>query len=337
MSAFQNKKYVVSMSMARDALNVMALTITLTLPAVAAEPVYPNRPVRIIVPLAPGGGTDNLTRIMAPRLTELLGQQVVVENRPGAGGQIGTDFVAKAVPDGYTVLHVESSFASNPSLFTKLPYDTLKDFAPVSLLATTPNVLMVHPSVPAKTLKELVALGRVRPELFTFAMGGLGTATHLGIEQFRAATRIDLVVVPYKSGGLATADVLAGQVTMLFGGTSSASGYARAGRLRAIAVTGEKRNSALPDTPTFTELGMKAVDSQSYFGAVAPATVPRDVINILSSAMRAALQMPDVQRLLMERGYDIVGSTPEQYAANIRSEMAKWENVIKAANMARLN
>jgi len=245
--------------------------------------------------------------------------------------------VAKATPDGYTILNVESSFASNPSIFRKLPYDTLKDFAPVSLLAVTPNVLMVHPSVPARSLKELIALGKARPQLFTFAMGGLGTATHLGIEQFRAATKIDLVVVPYKSGGLATADVLAGQVTMLFGGTSSASGYARAGRLRAIAVTGGKRNPSLPDTPTFAELGMTAVDSQSYFGAVAPAAVSKDIIGILNGAIRAALQSPDVRRLLAERGYDIVGSTPEEYAANIRSEIAKWENVVKTTNMARLN
>jgi tripartite-type tricarboxylate transporter receptor subunit TctC len=301
------------------------------------RPRVPNRLLRIIVPLAPGGGTDNLTRIMAPRMTELLGQQVVVENRPGAGGQIGTEFVAKALPDGYTILNVESSFASNPSLFRKLPYDTLKDFAPVSLLATTPNVLMVHPSVPAKSLKELVALGKAQPVLFTFAMGGLGTATHLGIEQFRAATKIDLVVVPYKSGGLATADVLAGQVTMLFGGTSSASGFARAGKLRAIAVTGEKRNASLPDTPTFAELDMKTVDSQSYFGSVAPAAVPKEVVNILSGAMRKALQMTDVRQRLAERGYDIIASSPEQYAENIRSEMAKWENVVKATNMARLN
>ncbi len=314
-----------------------AITLAATSSAIAADTVYPNRPVRIIVPLTPGGGTDNLSRIMAPRLSEILGQQVVVENRPGAGGQIGTDYVAKAAPDGYVLLNVESSFASNPSIFRKLPYDTLKDFAPVSLLASTPNVLMVHPSVPARTLKELVALGKARPQLFTFAMGGLGTATHLGIEQFRAATQIDMVVVPYKSGGLATADVLAGQVTMLFGGTSSASGYARAGRLRAIAVTGDKRNPSLPDTPTFVELGMATVDSLSYFGAVAPAALPREVITLLNGAIRSTLQTADVRRLLAERGYDIVGSTPEEYAANIRSEMAKWESVVKATNMQRLN
>ncbi len=306
-------------------------------PAAAAEPAFPSRPVRIIVPLAPGGGTDNLTRIMAPRMSELLGQQIVVDNRPGAGGQIGTDLVAKAKPDGYTILNVESSFASNPSLFSKLPYDTLRDFAPISLLGTTPNVLIVHPSVPAKTLKELVALGKARPSLFTFAMGGLGTATHLGIEQFKTATKINLVIVPYKSGGLATADVLAGQVTMLFGGTSSASQYVATGKLRAIAVTGEKRNSSLPNVPTFIESGMKEVDSLSYFGSVAPAATPRDIINILNGAMTKALQMPDVRRLLVERGYDIVGSTPEEYAANIRSEMAKWERVVKTSNVARIN
>ncbi len=305
--------------------------------AIAAEAPFPTRPVRIVVPLAPGGGTDNLTRIMAPRMSEVLGQQIVVENRPGAGGQIGTEYVAKAAPDGYTILNVESSFASNPSLFSKLPYDTLRDFAAVSLLAMTPNVLIVHPSVPAKTLKELVTLGKARPALFTFAMGGYGTATHLGIEQFKAATRIDLVIIPYKSGGLATADVLAGQVTMLFGGTSSASQYVATGKLRAIAVTGEKRNQSLPDVPTFSELGMKEVNSVSTFGSVAPAATPADLIAAINGAMRKTLQLPDVRQLLFDRGYDIVGSTPEQYAANIRSEMAKWERVVKESNIARVN
>jgi tripartite-type tricarboxylate transporter receptor subunit TctC len=303
----------------------------------AAESVFPNRPVRIIVPLAPGGGTDNLTRIMAPKMSELLGQQVFVDNRPGAGGQIGAEAVAKAAPDGYTILNVESSFASNPSLFSKLPYDTIRDFAPVSLLATTPNVLIVHPSVPARTLKELVALGKARPALFTFAMGGLGTATHLGIEQFKAATKIDLVIVPYKSGGLATADVLAGHVAMLFGGTSSASGHVRAGKLRAIAVTGRERNPALPDVPTFSELGMNEVDSVSTFGSVAPAATPKDLVSFLNAAMIKTLHAPDVRKLLIARGYDIVGSTPEQFGASIRSDIAKWEKVVRDSKIARIN
>jgi tripartite-type tricarboxylate transporter receptor subunit TctC len=305
--------------------------------AIAAEQAFPSRVVRVIVPLAPGGGTDNLTRIMSAKMGEALGQQVIVDNRPGAGGQIGTEAVAKAPPDGYTILNVESSFASNPSLFSKLPYDTLRDFAPISLLAMTPNVLIVHPSVPARNLKELVALGRAQPALFTFAMGGLGTATHLGIEQFRAATKIDLVVVPYKSGGLATADVLAGHVAMLFGGTSSASGFVRAGKLRAIAVTGDNRNPSLPEVPTFRELGMKEVDSVSTFGSVAPAATPKEHIAILHAAMKKALQAPDVRKLLVARGYDIVASSPEEFGASIRSDMAKWEKVVKQSNIAKIN
>ena len=318
-------------------LSVAAGLVVLCNSCFAAEQLFPARVVRIVVPLAPGGGTDNLTRIMAPRMGEILGQQVIVENRPGAGGQIGTDIVAKAAPDGYTILNVESSFASNPSLFSKLPYDTLRDFAPVSLLAMAPNVLIVHPSVPAKTLKELIALGRANPRLFTFAMGGLGTATHLGIEQFRAATKSDIVVVPYKSGGLATADVLAGHVAMLFGGTSSASGLVRAGRLRAIAVTGSARNPSLPETPTFRESGMNEVDSVSTFGAVAPAATAKEVILILNGAIRRTLQLPDVRALLIERGYVIVASTPEEFGASIKSDMAKWEKVVKDSNIARIN
>jgi tripartite-type tricarboxylate transporter receptor subunit TctC len=315
----------------------LLLAVSSSHTAIAAEQSFPSRVVRIIVPLAVGGGTDNLTRIMAGKMGETLGQQVIVDNRPGAGGQIGTEAVAKSPPDGYTILNVESSFSSNPSLFSRLPYDTLRDFAPISLLAMTPNVLIVHPSVPATTLKELVALGRAQPKLFTFAMGGLGTATHLGIEQFKAATKIDIVIVPYKSGGLATADVLAGHVAMLFGGTSSASGLVRAGKLRAIAVTGEQRNSSLPDVPTFKESGMSQVDSVSTFGSVAPAATPKEIITILNNAIRKALNAPEVRKLLVTRGYDIVASSPEEFGASIRSDMAKWERVVRESRIAKIN
>ena len=294
---------------------------------------YPARPVRIVVALAPGGGTDNLTRIMAPRLTELLGQQIVVENRAGAGGQIGTDFVAKAAPDGYTILNVDTSFASNPSLFSKLPYDSLRDFAPVSLLASAPVALVIHPSVPAKTLKELLALAKSRPTLFNFAMGGYGSATHLGVEQFKSVTKIDLVVIPYKGGGPATADVLAGQVVMMFGGPSSLAQHVATGRLRAVAVTGDKRIPALPDVPTFAEAGLKGVDAGSYWGSLAPAATPREIVNALSGAMMKVLQIPEVRQRLIGLGYEPIGSTPEQFAANIRSEMEKWAKAVKAANI----
>ena len=294
---------------------------------------YPARPVRIVVALAPGGGTDNLTRIMAPRLTELLGQQIVVENRAGAGGQIGTDFVAKAAPDGYTILNVDTSFASNPSLFSKLPYDSLRDFAPVSLLASAPVALVIHPSVPAKTLKELLALAKSRPTLFNFAMGGYGSATHLGVEQFKSVTKIDLVVIPYKGGGPATADVLAGQVVMMFGGPSSLAQHVATGRLRAVAVTGDKRIPALPGVPTFAEAGLKGVDAGSYWGSLAPAATPREIVNTLSGAMMKVLQIPEVRQRLIGLGYEPIGSTPEQFAANIRSEMEKWAKAVKEANI----
>jgi tripartite-type tricarboxylate transporter receptor subunit TctC len=270
---------------------------------------------------------------MAPRLTELLGQQIVVENRAGAGGQIGTDYVAKAAPDGYTILNVDTSFASNPSLFSRLPYDSLKDFAPVSLLASAPVALVIHPSVPAKTLKELLALAKSRPTLFNFAMGGYGSATHLGVEQFKSVTKIDLVVIPYKGGGPATADVLAGQVVMMFGGPSSLAQHVATGRLRAVAVTGAQRIPALPSVPTFAEAGLQGVDAGSYWGSLAPAATPREIVNTLSGAMMKVLQIPEVRQRLIGLGYEPIGSTPEQFAANIRSEMEKWAKAVKEAKI----
>ncbi|HKA44444.1 MAG TPA: tripartite tricarboxylate transporter substrate binding protein [Burkholderiales bacterium] len=295
----------------------------------ASGPNYPLRAIRIIVPLAPGGGTDNLTRIMAPKMTGLLGQQIVVENRAGAGGQIGTELVARAAPDGYTLLNTDTSFSSSPSLFSRLPYDPVKDFAPVSLLASSPVALVVHPSVPARTLKELLALAKIRPRDFNFAMGGLGTGTHMGVAQFKAVTGIDIVAIPYKGGGPASADVLAGQVTMMFAGPSSITQHVATGRLRALAVTGDQRLPAMPDVPTFRESGMSGVDSGSYWVALAPAATPRDIIALLSATMVKVLQMPEVRQRLIELGYQPLGSTPEELSANLRSEMAKWARTVK--------
>jgi len=300
--------------------------------AVEAQP-FPARTVRIVVALAPGGGTDNLTRIIAPKLSDLLGQQFVVENRAGAGGQIGSDTVAKSPADGYTLLNIDTSFTSNPSLFTKLPYDSVKDFAPVSLLASAPVALIIHPSVPAKSLRELLALAHARPKLFNFAMGGFGSATHLAVEQFRAAAKIDIVVIPYKGGGPATADVLAGQVVMMFGGPSSLAQHVASGRLRALAVTGGKPIPALPNVPTFAESGLPAVDAGSYWGTLAPAATPHEVVNALSAAMVKALQIPDVRKRLIALGYEPLGSTPEEFAANLKSEMAKWAKAVKEARI----
>lgn len=315
--------------------NVLRMTLSIVALAFGAgsavAQTYPTKPIRIVVPFAPGGGTDILTRIMVPKLTEVLKQQIVVDNRPGAGSQIGSDLVAKSPPDGYTVLMVDTAFMTNPSLYSKLPYHSEKDFAPVSLSATAPVILIVHPSVPVRTVKELVALARAQPGALNFASGGPGSSTHLGVELLKYVAKINLVHIPYKGTGPAVADVLGGQVTMMFAGISSVKQHVEIGRLRAIAVTGEKRSPAMPQVPTFGEAGFKAVDASSYWGALVPARTPQDIITRLSSAMAQVLKMPDVDSKLVELGFVTIGGTPAQFAARISSEMDKWAKVIKAA------
>ena len=300
---------------------------------VAYAQTYPTKQIRIVVPFAPGGGTDILTRIMVPKLNELLKQQLIVDNRPGAGSRIGTELVAKAPADGYTVLIVDTAFMTNPSLYSKLSYESGRDFAPVSLAATAPVILIVHPSVPVRTLRELVALARAQPRALNFASGGPGSSTHLGVELLKYVAKIDLVHIPYKGTGPAVADVLGGQVTMMFAGISSVRQHVENGRLRAIAVTGEKRSPAMPRVPTFAEAGMKAVDASSYWGALAPARTPQDAVNKLSTAMAQVLKMPDVQEKLVELGFEPIGGGPSEFAALIAKETAKWANVIKAAGV----
>ncbi len=294
---------------------------------------YPTRPIRIIIPLAAGGGTDTLTRILSPKLSEALGQPIIVDNRPGGGTLIGTDAAAKAAPDGYTLLNVDTAFSSNPSLNRKLPFDPLKDFAPVSLLASAPVVLTVHRSVPARTLKELIALAKARPGQLNFAVGGYGSATHMGVELFRSAANVDVTIIPYKGGGPAITDVIAGQVAMLFAGAPSVKQHIATGRLRPIAITGDKRNSALPDVVTFDEAGLKGVDAGSFWGTLAPAATPRDIVNLVSAASAKTLQQPEVRKRLIDLGYDPIGGTPEAYADNLRSEIAKWANVVKTSGI----
>ena len=315
-----------------------ARTIVSRAIALAAAPgvfaqAYPSKPVRIVVPFAPGGGTDILTRIMLPKLTEALKQQLIVDNRPGAGSQIGTDIVAKAPPDGYTLLMVDTAFMTNPSLYSKIPYNSEKDFAPVSLAATGPVIMIVHPSVPVRTVKELVALARAKPGALNFASGGPGSSTHLGVELLKYVAKIDLVHIPYKGTGPAVADVLGGQVTMMFAGISSVKQHAESGRLRAIAVTGEKRSPAMPSVPTFAEAGMRQVDASSYWGALAPARTPPEIVTRLGTAMAQVLKAPDVRDKLVELGFVPIGGTPAEFAALIAAETDKWGKVIKAAGV----
>jgi tripartite-type tricarboxylate transporter receptor subunit TctC len=308
---------------------------TLLLSSIAAPhaQTYPARPLRIVVPFAPGGGTDNLTRIMAPRMTELLGQPVLIDNRPGASGQIGTELVARAAPDGYTLAHVDTSFTSNPSLYRKLPYDAVKDFVPISVLASAPVVLMIHPSVPVKSLKELIALAKARPGELNFATGGTGSATHLGVELFKSAAGLDLVHIPYKGSGPAAAAVLAGQVVMTFASPSATAQYAAAGKLRALAVTGDKRNAAMPQVPTFVESGVRGVDSGTYWVSLAPAATPRDIVVTLNAAMKKVLQMPDIRQRLTGLGFEPIAGTPEEAAAHVRDAIAKWARVVAQAKI----
>ncbi|MEO8441509.1 MAG: tripartite tricarboxylate transporter substrate binding protein [Betaproteobacteria bacterium] len=294
---------------------------------------YPIRAVRVIVPFAPGGGTDILVRSIAPRLSEALGQQLVIDNRAGGGSTIGSELAAKSPPDGYTLLAVDTSFTTNPSLYSKLPYDSARDFAPVSLLAAAPVILIVHPSVPVKTVKEFVALAKAHPGQLNFASGGPGSSTHLGGELLKLVANIDLVHIPYKGTGPAVADVLGGQVVMMFAGISSVKQHVAVGRLRAIAVTGDKRSPAMPEVPTFVEAGLKGVDSGTYWGCLAPAATPKDIINKLSSTIAGVLKLPDIQQRLIDLGFDPIGGTPEQFAANIKSETEKWARVIKNAHV----
>jgi tripartite-type tricarboxylate transporter receptor subunit TctC len=262
---------------------------------------------------------------MAPKLTELLGQQILIDNRPGASGQIGTELVARAAPDGYTLVHADTTFTSNPSLHRKMPYDAVKDFSPVSLLAAAPVVLMIHPSVPVKSLKELVALARARPGELNFATGGAGSATHLGVELFKAAEGLDLVHIPYKGSGPAAAAVLAGHVVMTFASPSATAPHVAAGKLRALAVTGDRRNSAMPHIPTFAESGIAGVDSGTYWVSL--------IIAVLNGAMVRVLQMPDIVKRLAGLGFEPIAGTPDDCAAHIREALAKWARVVAQAKI----
>jgi tripartite-type tricarboxylate transporter receptor subunit TctC len=263
----------------------------------------------------------------------MLGQQLVIDNRAGGGSTIGSELAAKAPPDGYTVLMVDTSFTTNPSLYSKLPYDSTRDFAPVSLLAAAPVILIVHPSVPVKTVKEFVALAKAKPGQLNFASGGPGSSTHLGGELLKSVANIDLVHIPYKGTGPAVADVLGGQVVMMFAGISSVKQHVAVGRLRAIAVTGEKRALAMPDVPTFVESGLSGVDSGTYWGCLAPAATPKEFVNKISSTLASVLKMPDITQRLIDLGFDPLGGTADQFAANIKSETDKWARVIRNARV----
>jgi tripartite-type tricarboxylate transporter receptor subunit TctC len=290
---------------------------------------YPSRPVRVIVPFAPGGPNEIIARLVAQRLSETLGQPFIVENRPGAGGNIGTDLVAKSAPDGYTLLSAgPGSLVINP-LLGAAPYDTARDFAPVAIMATAPNALVVHPSVPARTVRELIALARSRPDELNYASGGVGSTPHLAAALFAAMAGIRIVHVPYKGTGPAVTDLLGGQVQVAVLGIPTVLPYIRSGKLRALAVTGKRRSAELPDVPTVEEAGVAGYEVSPWYGLLAPAATPRPIIAVLSAEVTKIVRSPGLVEKLAAQGAEPAGGTPEEFAAYLRAEAARWGRVIR--------
>jgi tripartite-type tricarboxylate transporter receptor subunit TctC len=311
------------------ALIGLALSATL----VSAQGGYPSRPITIVVGFSAGGSTDIVARLIAEEMRKALGQPILIENRPGAGGNIGAAFVAKSRPDGYTLLIGSvGPLAINASLYAKMPYDNLKDFAPICLIVHVPNVLVINPNaMPVKTFAEFVALAKANPGKYFFSSTGTGTSSHLSGELLKSLTGIEATHVPYK-GAVALNDLLAGaQVHFMFATIPSVVEFIRVGRLRALAVTSRTRSAAMADVPTVAESGFPDFDASSWFGLLGPADLPRDIVVRLQAEVVRALKVPEIRKNLIQQGADPVGSTPEEFAAYIRSETAKWEKVVRAS------
>lgn len=302
--------------------------------AFAAEQTFPARSIRMIVPFAPGGPNDILGRAVAQKLTEQFGQQVVVDNRGGAGGIIGAETAARATPDGYTLLlGGTASMSINPSLHKKLPYDPLKDFAHISLIGTAPSLVTVNASLPGRNMKELIALAKAKPGQLTFASSGPGTAPHLGGELLKTMAGIEMTHVPYKGGALAYADLMGGQVTMFIGGTSAALPFIKQGKLRGLAVTSLKRTPSMPEMPTVAESGLPGYEVTNWYSIVTSAGTPKPIVNRLNAEIVKALATEELRKRYADLGTDPETSTPEQLHAYTRSEMIKWAKVIKSAGL----
>jgi len=297
----------------------------------AARSDYPVKPVRVVVGFPAGGPSDILARLVAQKLGEAAGQQFVVDNRGGASGMIGAELVAKAPPDGYTLLVVPATHSVNPSLYKKIPFDTLRDFTPVSLIAEGPFILVVHPSLPVKSVQELVALARRRPGELNYASAGVGGLPHLAGELFKSTTGIKMNHIPYKGAAPATIDLVAGHVTIMFNNMLSAIPHVKAGRLRALGVTTAKRSGAVPEVPTIAQAGVRGYEVSGWYGLLGPAGLPAGVVNRLNAEVNRAMRQSDVVKRLAGEGVDALGSTPDAFGMRIRNEMAKWGAVVKAS------
>jgi tripartite-type tricarboxylate transporter receptor subunit TctC len=301
--------------------------------SVAVAQPYPSRPVRIIVPQSPGASTDITARLVAQGLNEAFKQPVIVDNRPGSSGIAGTELVARAAPDGYTLMVVASSFSINPALDRKLPYDSIRDFTTVTQLSKFPNMLAAHPSTPVKTLQDVIALAKAKPGQVTYASAGVATGTHMTAELLRYMTKIDLLHVPYKGGGPAMTAAMGGQTQLLVATSVGLLPHVRAGKLRAIAVTSAKRSAAAPEIPTVAESGVPGYEHEPWNGMFGPAGIPKAILARVNADVVRVLNSPEARKVLEGDGADVVGNTPEQFGAVLKAEIAKWTKVVKAAGI----
>ena len=314
-------------------LRVLLVALAFHLPAAWGQ-AWPSKPIRIIVPFAPGGPADLLPRLIGPKLTEAWGQPVVVENKPGAGGNIGMDALAKAAPDGYTlVIGPNGNLVVNPHLYPNLPYDVFRDFTPVTLLASFSNVLVVNPEVPAKTVPELIALAKAKPGALSYGSPGTGSQAHLGGEFLKLMAGIDIIHVPYNGTAPAMRDLLGGQISFMFAQTSSALPQVQSGKLRALGVASARRSAQLPDVPTIAESGLPGFEAVSWYALLAPAGTPKEIVTRLQAEIARILQLPDIREKLALQGGEPVGNTPEQLSSMLKSESSRYADIVKRANI----
>ena len=305
--------------------------LLLCCPGLVLAQAFPNKPIKVLVPFPAGGTVDFFARTLAPKLSEALGQTVLVENRPGAGGNIATEAVAKAAPDGYTLLMGSEIVAINTSLYSKLNYDPLKDLAPIVLVGTVPNILIVNPAVPANNVKELIALGKNKTANLSYASTGQGTSTHLSTELFKNMTGMEAVHVPYKGGPPAIADLLGGQVNMMFINMPTGIAHVRSGKVKILAVSSKKRVAQLPDVPTVEEAGVKGFVTYAWSGLFAPAGTPREVVTRLNQEVVKLLKLPAIREQLAGQGAEAVGDTPEEFGLFMRNEVAQWAHMVRTS------
>jgi tripartite-type tricarboxylate transporter receptor subunit TctC len=314
-------------------LCLMSLSL-LNLPLPAAAQTYPNRPVRIVAPFPAGGGLDLVSRALGQRLSTALGQSIIIDNRSGADGMIGTEQVAKAAPDGYTLLISSTGpMVINPALNIKMPYDTLRNFAPITLVVVQPLCLVVHPSLPVKSVKELIALAKAKPGQLNYGSGGIGNGAHLAGEIFRTITSIDIVHVPYKGAAPAVVDLLAGQVQMMLNSIPVMLPFIKSAKLRALAVGADKRMAILPEVPTMRESGIAKFDANSWYGFFAPAGTPKEIVSRLNYESAKILRSQEMRDFMSPQGAEAIGDSPEEFSAHIRSELAKWAQAVKTAGV----